>query len=345
MKLQYQIALESGEQFTAAGDRSVVDSAISQGQPFPYSCRNGQCGACHARVLAGRTEYLNDYQPPGGLPRDQVVCCQAMPVSDLTLQPLEQPQPWAEPQQLSVTVDHKQLLAENVMGLWLRLPETELLDYRPGQYIELILRGGEKRSYSLANARAENNLLELHVRYQPGGLASEWIFGPAQAGDSLAIEGPMGRFHLRESSGRPVIMVAGGTGLAPIKALIEYGLVAGRMRSVHLYAGAADESSLYLPEAAGQWQQSGIGITPVLMDAEKGEGRRSGPVHQAVLEDYQDLSAFDLYMAGPPGMIQPARESFLAYRLPEERLFIDQFNPGVRKSLWERLTAGWRGKS
>jgi CDP-4-dehydro-6-deoxyglucose reductase len=230
-------------------------------------------------------------------------------------------------------------LAPEIMALHLRLPPVEKLEFLPGQYIDVLLPGGQRRSFSLANPRHDAALLEIHVGLVSGGRFSEEVFRHMQPGALLEIQGPLGVFFLRAESARPILMVAGGTGYAPFKSMLRHLFETGRQRQVTLYWGARVKADLYELARAEQWlrEQADFRFVPVLSEPppeDQWTGRR-GRVHEAVLADYADFAACDIYLAGPPTMVRAARQSLLLKAAEPARVFSDAFDyaPEVRAAL------------
>jgi CDP-4-dehydro-6-deoxyglucose reductase len=216
------------------------------------------------------------------------------------------------------------------MLLKLQLPATERLQFLAGQYIDIILRDGRRRGFSLANAPHDDDFLELHVRHVPGGKFTDQVFGDLKLKSILRFEGPLGGFYLREDSDRPLILMGGGTGFAPLKSIIEHSLQAGLERPIHLYWGVRARKDLYLDALAIKWASKleHLRYVPVLSEpqAEDQWQGRTGFVHQAVCDDHPDLADFDVYMSGPPAMVDAARKAFPNHGLPDDQLFYDVFD-------------------
>ncbi len=334
-----RVTLEpGGHTFEVGPGETILEAGLRHGLAMPYGCRNGACGSCRARVLRGAVAYPDG--PPPGLSEAEAaegyaLPCQAVPEGDVVL---ELPQVGAAPdipvRQMPVRVARMERVAPDVMRLWLKPPMTERLRFLPGQYLDVLLRDGRRRGFSIANPPHDDALIELHVRHHPGGAFTEHVFTTMRPKDLLRIEAPLGGFHLREAGERPILMVAGGTGFAPIKAMVEHALHVGLARPITVYWGARDRAGLYLHELAAGWARAHperIRYVPVLSEPrpEDAWDGRTGLVHEAVLADHPDLPRFDVYMAGPPGMIRAAREAFLARGLPEGQLFYDSFEPAA----------------
>ena len=218
--------------------------------------------------------------------------------------------------------------AHDVMVIKLRLPASERMQYLAGQYIDILQKSGKPRSFSLANAPHDDAFLELHIRNIAGGGFTSHVFNEMKVKDILRIKGPLGTFYLREDTDRPIIFVASGTGFAPIKAMIEHALHVGLQRPMHFYWGARRPHDLYMLDKAREWEARGVKFTPVLSDAlpeDKWSGR-TGYVHLAVMEDYADLSAYQVYACGAPVVVEAAHRDYTTKRnLPADEFYSDAF--------------------
>lgn len=323
----------SGHQFQANENELILDAALAQGLNFPYGCRSGSCGNCIGQVLEGEIAY------PGGTPlgltdeqlsENKALFCQAVAKTDLEIEVAEiKAADGITAKKLPARVTTLERLADDVMLMELQLPASQRLQFLAGQYIDILLQNGGKRAFSLANAPHNDERLQLHIRKVEGGYFTSHVFDEMQEKSLLRIEGPLGSFFLRDESERPVILMGGGTGFAPLKAMVEHLIASESQRQVHLYWGVKSEPDLYLGDLAQSWadQHPNITFTPVLSDEPKGEWRgRRGWVHEAVVEDFPDLSAFELYMSGPPPMIVAGKAAFLARGLPEEHCYSDSFD-------------------
>lgn len=328
----------SGHSFEVDDDERILEAALREGFAFPYGCRNGACRSCMGRLLTGEVDY-GPKKPPGLSQHDidagKVLCCQAVPLSDLELEVREIGAARdLVVKTLPVRVVGLDRLNHDVMELRLKLPTTEQLTFLPGQYIDILLKDGRRRSFSLANPPHRNDFLELHIRHVPGGAFTTQVFENMAPKALLRIEGPLGAFFLREDNDRPIVLVAGGTGFAPIQAIVEHLIENADGRSVHLFWGVRTGADLYRGERVKAWLESrpSMRYTPVLSapgpeDADwQGE---TGWVHDAVLRQYPDLSAHDVYLCGPPAMIQAAEAAFVAHGLALENLYFDSFEYGA----------------
>ena len=331
--MTYTVTLQaSGKRFAAAAGETVLEAARRAGLALPYSCLAGVCGSCKATLVSGDCDY--PHNPPSALnaaeqSRHQVLLCQAVPASDLVIAAREVASVAGMPRRtLPLKLLERELLAPDVMRLRLTPPRAEPLAYLAGQYLDVLLRGGKRRAFSIANAPHDDDAIELHVRRVAGGDFTQRVFSDLAPGAVLRVEAPLGTFVAREDSERPMILVAGGTGFAPIKALIEHFLHLGTRRPLHLYWGARTPQDLYLRALPQAWAAATptLRFVAVVSDPEAAAGDRSGLVHEAVLEDHPDLSPFDIYMSGPPALIDAGRRSFVQAGLPEERLYYDSFD-------------------
>jgi CDP-4-dehydro-6-deoxyglucose reductase len=218
--------------------------------------------------------------------------------------------------------------ADDVMVLYLKLPANERLQFLAGQYIDILMKEGKRRSFSMANPPHDDECLQLHVRNIVGGAFTDYVFNKMKEREILRFEGPLGTFFLREDSDKPIIFVASGTGFAPIKAIVEHALHIGLKRPMHFYWGGRKLQDLYLMDLARQWESKGIKFTPVLSEASPEDAwqGRTGFVHQAVLDDYSDLSGHEVYVCGAPVVVEAAHRDFTVQRkLPNEAFFSDAF--------------------
>jgi CDP-4-dehydro-6-deoxyglucose reductase len=334
MDLVFNVTLKSsGRQFSVAAGETVLEAAQRAGVALPYSCRAGVCGSCKATLLEGHCEYPRN--PPlalsaSALAHHAVLLCQAVPTSDLLLEAREvtSVEDIAR-RQLSMVVTEKWPLAPDVVGVRLLPAHGERrLNRLPGQYVDVLLEDGKRRPFSIANGPQADGMIELHVRHVAGGGFTSWVYDALKVGDHLRIEGPLGTFVPREDSERPMVFMAGGTGFAPVKAIVEHFIALGTRRPMQVYWGARTAADLYLLPLAEYWAREvpNLQFHAVVSDPEQAAGLRCALVHEAVLRDQPDLCGHDLYMSGPPAMIDAAHPLFLDAGLPEERLYYDSFD-------------------
>ena len=322
----------SGDTFTVEPGETILAAALRSGHPLPYSCRNGSCGACKGRVLDGTIDfgtYEEKALSPAERAAGKALFCQAVPLSDVTIEAREVAA--AKDiviKTLPARVIKMERVAHDVMILSLKLPQTETFKFLAGQYIDILLRDGQRRSFSLANPPQHTESLQLHVRHVPGGSFTTHVFEAMKEKDLLRLRGPLGMFFLRESA-RPAILIAGGTGFAPMKSIVEDAIARGGQRPLHLYWGARARADLYLHDLAAAWAEAHASLryTPVLSEphATDAWAGRTGWVHEAVLTDYPTLDDYEVYASGPPPMIDAIRRTFFARGLSDDRLYYDSF--------------------
>lgn len=323
----------TGQQFVCEPGESVLAAALRAGFNLPHSCKGGHCASCRARLLAGSIEYPAGL--PAGLTAEEaaqgfVLLCQARAREDLCVESRAiQAEAETEIRSLPVRIERMTKLAPDVMSVQLRLPAVERFPHRAGQYLDVILPEGRRRSFSIASAPEDGSGLELHIRRAPGGGFTGQLFDSLRPGALLRIEGPLGQLWMRSEAGRPIVMVAGGTGYAPLRAILHERLAAGDTRSIVLYWGARSVCDLYeharLVELAGRHES--FEYRPVLSAAaaESWSGRR-GLVHEALLADFQSFAGVDVYAAGPPAMIEALRATLPAQGLLPHALHFDSFD-------------------
>ncbi|NJD24375.1 MAG: CDP-6-deoxy-delta-3,4-glucoseen reductase [Betaproteobacteria bacterium] len=331
--MSFQITVQpSGRQFAAEPDETILDAALRHGLTLPYGCKDGACGSCKGKVLAGSVEHgkaqaLKDDERAAG----QALFCCARALSDLVIESRQITAAGDIPvKTLPARVEKLERLAPDVIALHLKLPASERLQFLAGQYIDILMKDGRKRSFSLANAPHDDALLQLHIRHVPGGTFTDQVFAAMKVKDILRFNGPHGGFFLREDSDKPMILLAGGTGFAPIKALVEHALAEDCRREMVLYWGARARADLYMDDLPRAWAaaHANLRYVPVLSEpaADDAWNGRTGLVHQAAMIDFPDLSGHQVYACGAPGMIDAARQDFTsACLLPEEEFFADAF--------------------
>jgi CDP-4-dehydro-6-deoxyglucose reductase len=319
----------SGHEFDVEEGESVLTAALRQHLVLPYGCRNGACGSCKGRIVEGRVDYgvyqrkaLTEEEKAQG----KALFCQAKPLTELVIEARTIGAARDIPiRTLPCRVHKMERLADDVVVLHLRLPANERLQFLAGQYIEFLLKDGSRRSFSMGNAPHDDELIQLHVRHVAGGQFTDHVFGKMKERDILRLEGPLGTFFLREDSAKPIVFVASGTGFAPIKSIIEHALHKGATRPMVLYWGGRRPKDLYMDALARQWP---IQYVPVISDAmpEDNWAGRTGFVHRAVMADFPDLSAHQVYACGVPVMVDAAKRDFTQQcRLPEDEFFADSF--------------------
>jgi CDP-4-dehydro-6-deoxyglucose reductase len=323
----------SGHSFTVEDDETILDAAIRQGINLPYGCHSGFCGDCRAILTSGQIHYPKG-KPPVMSDHETGGCysCLAKALSDITIEVKEIVQSQdIQIRTMPCKIDRLEHLNDDVIRLYLKLPEGERLPFLAGQYLNFILNDGSKRAFSIANAPHDDAFIELHIRHVIGGTFTDQLFDGMQEKTILRIEAPLGSYYLREDSHRPIILMGGGTGFAPLKGIIEHAFQIGVNRSMHLYWGVRSRADLYLPNLPEQWaaQHPNFNYTPVLSEPDSGWQGKTGWVHEVVAADYPDLSEYEVYMSGPPPMIKAGKKAFLALGLSDEKLYSDSFEYGA----------------
>ena len=321
--------------FTVEDGETILEAALRNHIGLPYGCRSGACGACKATISLGQVDYgehLSGTLTAEEKAAGKALLCRATPLSDLVIQGKEIGGATdLQIRKLPCRVEKIIHASHDVVILLLKLPANERMQYLAGQYIDILLKDGKRRSYSMANAPHNDEFIELHLRNIPGGTFSKFAFTELKEKAILRFEGPYGTFFLRESD-KPIIFVAGGTGFAPIKAVIEDMRHKKIDRPMVLYWGVRALQDIY-SNIPSEWQQGNPNFTfiPVLSDprAEDAWLGRTGLVHQAVLDDFADLSGYQVYACGAPIMIEVAQKSFTEQRLAEDDFFSDSFTPAI----------------
>lgn len=331
----------SGRTFDASMGETVLAAGIRQGIGLPYGCKDGACGSCKCKILSGKVTHgthqskaLSDEEEANGF---LLTCC-ALPQSDLVLESRQVTEVGALPiKKMPTRVSTLSKVSNDVMVIQLQLPANDTFTYRAGQYIEIMLRDGARRSYSMANAPGSNTGVELHIRHMPGGKFTDHVFGAMKEKEILRVEGPYGSFFLREESPKPLVFLASGTGFAPLKAILEHMQQTQSQRPVTLYWGGRRPSDLYMDA----WVQAQLEVmpnlryVPVVSDAlaEDQWTGRTGFVHHAVLKDFADLSGHQVYACGAPIVVESAHKDFCDQaQLPPDEFFADAFTSEADKA-------------
>jgi len=341
----------SGRSFDVVPGEAMLAAGIRQGIGLPYGCKDGACGSCKCKKISGTVVHgphqekaLSAVEEAAGY----VLTCCGVPQSDVVLESRQVTEAGAFPiKKMPVRVNAMERLSHDVMRLVLQLPANDSFQFHAGQYVEFLLRDGARRSYSMANAphsRAGDPTatppvgptMELHIRHMPGGKFTDHVFGAMKEKEILRIEGPYGSFFLREDSAKPMVLLASGTGFAPIKALIEHMQHLGLTRPATLYWGGRRPADLYLNDWVVQKckEMPNLQYVPVVSDAlpEDHWHGRTGFVHQAVLQDFPDLSGYQVYACGAPIVVDSARRDYTGKGgLPEEEFYADSFTTEADK--------------
>ena len=341
--MTFRITLQpSTRTFDVAADESILNAAIRAGIGLPYGCKDGACGSCKCKLLEGQVRHnayadkaLSADEAAAGL----ILSCVAVPQSDCVVEARGVTAEGEFPVlKFPGRVLSLQRLAPDVMGVRVQLPATQNFQFKAGQYVDFILRDGSRRSYSMANA--PHNLgtpaaIELHIRHMPGGKFTDQVFSTMKEKEIVRLEGPFGSFHLRERSDKPIVLLGSGTGLAPLKAIIERMQAQGITRPAVLYWGCRTEADLYLKDWVEQAvaQIPTLRYVPVLSEPGADWAGRTGFVHQAVMADVPDLSGHEVYACGAPVMVESAQRDFIAQcGLPADAFFADSFTSAADRA-------------
>ena len=316
--------------FDVEDGETILSAGLRQHLALPFGCKSGGCGSCRARLNSGSVEY--PFPPPalskGEVDAGYILMCLAQPTSDIELD-LHQPAGLEElrPRQLPARVLSWQMLTHDVIGLPLKPPKGDSFRYLPGQYSDILLGDGNRRSFSIANA-PNGETLELHLRITPGGRFAHFVQTEMPERAILRLEGPLGAFYIREDSTRPILMLAGGTGFSPAQAMLEDLLRKPATRLIHLFWGGRAARDLYLDEKVRTWaaQHTHFRYTPVLTEPDADWRGETGLVHESLLRTYPDLHDYEAYLSGPPAMVQAGKRSFIAAGLDADHLFYDSFD-------------------
>jgi CDP-4-dehydro-6-deoxyglucose reductase len=330
----YITIANNGRRFDAQDGESILSAALRQGVNLPYGCKAGACGACKARIIAGNI--VISPHSPAALTQDDrtqgwTLLCSSHAQSDTIVEVNEirhtrEVAPKRFPCRI-VSFDRK---SDDVIELKLQLANNDKLHYMAGQYVEILLKDGKRRCYSIAKPPGHNGPLELHIRHIQGGLFTDHVFGLMKKGDIVRIEGPFGTFFLRDKPEKPAVLLASGTGFAPIKAIVEHAILERMQRPLVLYWGGKSRKDLYMMQLAEQWENNfpHLRFVPVLSspDVDDSWSGRTGLVHRAVVDDLPDLTDYQVYACGAPAMVESARREFVQHhRLLETDFFADSF--------------------
>ncbi len=336
--MKYQVTLKpSGHQFEVEKGEGILQVGLNAGLYMPYSCKTGVCKTCRGTILEGKVDYgavHPEYLPESDKAKGYALLCQASPLSDVVIE-VEEMEGLAGIviKEVPCRVGKIDKPAPDVAVVKLRLPMNENMRFLAGQYVDFLLPDGKRRSYSIAIPPHVEGVIEieLHIRHTPGGLFTDRVFSALRVRDILRFEGPLGTFYLREDNDKPIVMIASGTGFAPIKAMCELALQRNltEKRPITLYWGCRTRADLYMLDLAQKWAETpGFTFVPVLSDATFACNwtGRTGFVHQAVIADFPDLSGHQVYACGAPVMVEAARRDLSAQcKLPADEFFADSF--------------------
>jgi len=319
------IAVREGE--------TLLDAGLREGIALPFDCRNGGCGECKATLRSGSVEF-GAYQPgvltSAERAAGKILPCVCTPCDDVEIEYVPATAPGAAAQRpWGATVEALQRLAPDVMQVILKLDGGERIAFYAGQYINILLDEGVKRSFSFATAPSVNERIELHIRRIPGGRYTAHVFERMRPGERVRFEGPLGSFFLREDTEKPMIFVAGSTGFAPVKSMLEYAFSRGVKRRMLLYWGVRRPADLYLRALPEKWarEHSNFSFVPVVSHPEPGDAwqGRTGLVHEAILADFPDLGGYQVYACGSTAMVEAVYPAFKSHGLGQDDCFSDAF--------------------
>ncbi len=333
--MTHQVTIRNTEhRFDVPEGETVLQAAAAAGLILPYSCRDGACGSCKGKLVEGKVDY-GRYAEKVFTAEEKAagyaLFCQAKPLTDIVIEVREVRRAGdIQIKKLPARVAGLAKVTDDVVVLQLKLPASERFQFLAGQYVDILLKDGTRRSFSMGNAPHEDEFVQLHIRHVPGGSFTGHVFEKMKERDILRMEGPLGTFYLREDSGKPIIFVASGTGFAPIRSIIEHAFRKGIARPMTLYWGGRRPKDLYMDELARTWAAGHPGFTyvPVISDAlpEDAWTGRTGFVHRAVMQDHPDMSGVQVYACGVPIMVDSARADFTAKcKLPGDEFYADSF--------------------
>ncbi len=334
--MPHQITLKPSDHvLTAQDDETILDAALREGYVISYGCRNGACGTCKGKVIEGEVDYGVYQESALGAAEKRLgmaLFCQARPRGDIIIECRE----IGAARDILIKVlpcrvQKMRRIGTDIMVLYLKLPASERLQFLSGQYVDILMKDGGRRSLSMANPPHDDEFLELHLRNY-GGPFSEYAFNKMKERDILRFEGPLGTFFLREEDNKPIILLASGTGFAPVKAILEHAFHARNPRPMVLYWGARVRADLYMNELPERWaaEHNNFKYVPVLSEplASDNWTGRTDLVHKAAMQDIADMSGCQVYACGAPVMVEAAHRDFTSQcGLPEEDFFSDAFTP------------------
>jgi CDP-4-dehydro-6-deoxyglucose reductase len=334
----------SGRTFSAQSDETLLAAGLRQGIGMPYGCKDGACGSCKCKKISGEVTHGNHQEKALSAAEEAngfVLTCCATAHSDVVLESRQVTEEGAFPiKKMPVRVLSLEKKSDDVMVVKLQLPANDVMQFHAGQYVDFLLRDGDRRSYSMANAPhtlvAGSPAIELHIRHMPGGKFTDHVFGVMKEKEIQRIEGPQGSFYLREDSNKPIVLLASGTGFAPIKAILEHMQHKGISRPTRLYWGGRRPGDLYLND----WVQAqlssmpNLSYVPVVSDALPQDGwtGRTGFVHLAVLQDTPHLSGYEVYACGAPIVVDSARADYTQAGLSNDDFYADAFTSAADKA-------------
>ena len=315
-------------------DQPILDAFLRGSVWMPNSCNQGTCGTCKLRVVSGSVDHGRS--PENTLTRAEreqgfALACQATPCGDTVVERLDTAPAGTVHalRDLVGTVSAIEDVARDTRRVLVTLDSP--LDFSAGQYVELRVPGTDhRRQYSMANTPGESKQLEFHIRRQPGGVATDgWVFGTLSVGERVEMAGPLGDFRLDPEDAGPMILLGGGTGLAPLKSMVRQALTSAPDRAIHLYHGVREESDLYDVDLFQEWERAHPGFRYVPCLSDQSWSGRSGYVTDAFVEDFDTCRGYSGYLCGPPAMVDAGVKAFKRRRMAPRRIFREKFTPAV----------------
>lgn len=317
--------------FTVQENDNLLEASLKQGLSFPYGCQKGMCGKCKTILVEGEVAITQPISK--GITQEEVdnniiLLCQCQAKTNLKIE-IEELDDFINCEKFKTKVIAVNHLNHDVVELVLEVLDDKTMQFFAGQYVEISAKGLKPKFFSIANAPKNEKTLKFHIRLIDGGEFTHFIFETLKVGDEMMVEGPKGSFFLQEKSKRPMILVAGGTGLGPIKSIIEHQLAQKNTRKMFLYWGVNTKKDFY--QEIPQSYLDKLSFVPVVSKNDENWQGRTGFVHQAVLDDFADLSEYETYVCGAPVMVSSAADSFVKQGLLEKSFFSDSFEFSTKK--------------
>jgi len=332
-----------GEPFPVEMGQTILEAALARDLSYPHGCRSGNCGACKSELLSGEVEmspYSEYALTPAEKSNGQILACRAVPWSDCAVRFLEFDDTVAHPlRHLVCRVSAVDNMTHEIKRVRLKILEGGPYDFTAGQYASLTFPGLPARDYSMANRPGEATL-EFHIRLLPGGAVTPFVAKRLKVGDKIKVFGPHGTSYLRERHSGPILALAGGSGLAPIKSIVETALGAGATQPVHLYFGVRDERDLYLEDHFKKLatRHKNLTFVPVLSEPATRTKRRTGFLADAVRQDFTNLDGAKAYLAGPPIMVESAVAALESLGMRRQDCHADAFYTEAEKAALAPMT-------
>ena len=343
---QWPLPIETGKD-------TILDAALDSGVPFPHGCRTGECGTCKCLLLSGDVAMknydsaaLSNTEKAAGF----VLACRAKPRSDVHVSWLGGTVGVELPiRRLAAQVTNIEQVSPLIKRLYL-WPE-EPMQFAAGQFARLKFGDLPARAYSMANMPGDE-VLEFHIRLIPGGRVSEYLSHELKVGDSVQVDGPYGSAHLKPEDDSPLVLVAGSSGLAPAKSIVQTALRGRPERRVHLYFGVRSEAHVYAePELQVLVSRyPNLQVDTVLSEPEGETVRRTGNLTDVVLQDLDAHRGAQFYVAGPPEMVTSVSKAMSESGIDREQIHADPFHTGgqdlaeeTRSGNFDKLLGGVRG--